>query len=143
MACHRRHGSLYNMSNVHVIAPIAVLTLAAVPAAQSPVELRTTAQVARRVVENGRERVVLSPADRVVPGDEVLYTVEVRNPGPGALRAPSFTIAVPDHMTLVPDSPSGPGAEVSFADATHMRFTLHINLRPAAVAFVRYRAVLH
>ncbi len=186
MHCNRRfvdavEGSADNMLNAARVARTAGvgfgllgllgLALAGAPPPVEAVAIRTSAQKVTHLLENGSERDVLGPADRVVPGDEVLYTIEVRNPGNAVLRAPSFTVAIPQHMTLVPDSAIGPGAEVSYsidgghvfdepetltvaegadrrrparpADYTHMRWTLHIQLRAAAVAFVRYRAILH
>jgi len=166
------------MSNVQALAITTGLILGLILASSaqgdapaSPIELKTTAQIAKHLIENGHTYVALAPADRVVPGDEVLYTVEVRNTGPVVLVVPSFTTPVPTHMVIVPGSAVGPGAEVSYSvdggrqfdmpdrltvvdgpggvrparpdEYTHMRWTLHIRLRGHSVAYVRYRAILH
>ena len=57
----------------------------------------------------------LVPADRVVPGDEVFYTLEIRNTGSQPLPAPTVDFAVPEHMRYVANSAVGAGAEVSFS----------------------------
>jgi uncharacterized repeat protein (TIGR01451 family) len=166
------------MSNVQLLAIITGLIFGLIlnspahcQAPASPIEFKTTAQIAKRVNENGHEFIALTPADRVVPGDEVLYTVEVRNSGPVVLVVPAFTTPVPTHMVIVPGSAVGPGAEVSYSvdggrqfdmpdrltvpdasgrpraarpdEYTHMRWLLHIRLRSHSVAYVRYRAILH
>jgi uncharacterized repeat protein (TIGR01451 family) len=130
----------------------------------------TIAEVESKVTASGREAVKLVPADRVVPGDRVLYTLEVRNVGATAMLAPAVTNPIPDHMRYVADSAVGPGAEVTYsadgghsfgqaenlkvqapdgqmrpavaADYTHIRWQLKHNLKPNSVAFIRFRAVV-
>src|ERR1700731_522430 len=45
----------------------------------------------------------LVAADRVVSGDAVLYTLEVRNTAPTSLPRPTVTYPIPEHMTYTPD----------------------------------------
>jgi uncharacterized repeat protein (TIGR01451 family) len=106
----------------------------------------------------------------VVPGDQVIYTVEIRNTGAEAVLAPSVAYAIPEHMRYVADSAVGPGAEVSYsidggrtfdrpenlkvagpagqlrpadaADYTHIRWQLKNSLKGNSVAFARFRAVV-
>jgi uncharacterized repeat protein (TIGR01451 family) len=106
----------------------------------------------------------------VVPGDRVIYTLEVRNTGATALDAPVVTHPVPEHMRYVADSAVGPGAEVSYsvdggrsfdraenlkvpgidgrlrraiaADYTDIRWQLKNTLKANSVAFVRFRALV-
>jgi uncharacterized repeat protein (TIGR01451 family) len=136
----------------------------------SPLEIRLIAEVESRSAEAGREVVKLIPADRVVPGDRVIYTLEVRNTGATALDAPTVTHPVPEHMRFVADSAVGPGAEVSYsvdggrsferaenltvqgpdgrlrpavaADYTDIRWQLKNSLKANSVAFVRFRALV-
>jgi uncharacterized repeat protein (TIGR01451 family) len=135
-----------------------------------PLEIKAIAEVEFHSTEGGREVVKLIPADRVVPGDRVIYTLEVRNTAATALQAPTVTHPVPDHMRYVADSAVGPGAEVSYsvdgghtfahaqdlkvlgvdgrprpavaADYTHIRWQLKNSLRANSVAFVRFRALV-
>src|SRR5882762_8989819 len=82
--------------------------------AGGPLAIRSIAEVESTRVEAGHKVVKLIPADRVVPGDRVIYTLEVRNTGAAALDAPIVTHPVPEHMRYVADSAVGPGAEVSY-----------------------------
>lgn len=141
---------------------------AVVPA--EPLAVRSIAEVETRSVVAGHEVVKLVPADRVVPGDRVIYTLEARNTAAAALDAPIITFPVPEHMRYVANSAVGPGAEVSYsvdgghhfdsalnltlagpagrtrhatvADYTHIRWQLKHGLKPNSVAFVRFRAVV-
>src|SRR5580704_5566019 len=90
-----------------------VLVLAASAGGQvpgSPLAVRSIAEVETRSMVAGREVVKLVPADRVVPGDRVIYTLEVRNTGATAVDTPIVTHPVPEHMRYVADSAVGPGA---------------------------------
>ena len=135
-----------------------------------PLEVRAIAEVESKSVEAGRLVVKLIPADRVVPGDRVIYTVEARNTDATAIDVPLVTYAIPDHMRYVANSAVGPGAEVSFsidgghsfdraenlkvrgadgrlraavgADITHIRWQLKNSLKANSVAFVRFRALV-
>src|ERR1700736_4071976 len=152
-----------------------VLTLLAAAAAvghvpETPLAIRAIAEVESRSRAAGRELVKLIPADRVVPGDRVIYTLEVRNTGATALETPIVTHPVPEHMRYVADSAVGPGAEVSYsvdgghsfehaenlsvpggdgrprpavaADYTDIRWQLKNSLKANSVAFVRFRALV-
>jgi uncharacterized repeat protein (TIGR01451 family) len=149
------------------------LLLAAVAAAQEPalpLEVRAVAEIESKSTEAGREVVKLIPADRVVPGDRVIYTLEVRNSGAAALDAPIVIHPVPEHMRYVADTAVGPAAGVSYsvdggrsfdrpenlkvlgtdgvarlavaADYTHIRWQLKNSLKANSIAFVRFRAVV-
>ena len=136
----------------------------------NPLAIRSIAEVESRSHTGGRETVKLVAADRVVPGDRVIYTLEVRNTGPTALDSPVVTHPVPEHMRYVADSAVGPGAEVTYsvdggrsferaenlkvpgadgrprravaADYTDIRWQLKNTLKANSVAFVRFRALV-
>jgi uncharacterized repeat protein (TIGR01451 family) len=137
---------------------------------ENPLAIRSIAEVESRSRAAGREVVKLIPADRVVPGDRVIYTLEVRNTAATVLDAPIVTHPVPEHMRYVADSAVGPGAEVSYsvdgghsfaraenlkvpgvdgrlrhavaADYTDIRWQLKNSLKANSVAFVRFRALV-
>jgi uncharacterized repeat protein (TIGR01451 family) len=137
--------------------------------ALDPVVIRAIAEVEVQSSDHGRSATRLVSADRVVSGDEIIYTLEARNTAASTVHAPTVTYAVPAHMRYVADSAVGPGAEVSFsvdggrnfdspenleiatadgrraaaaADYTHIRWQLANDLKANSVAFVRFRALV-
>jgi uncharacterized repeat protein (TIGR01451 family) len=162
-----------NASFAPLRGALLALLLAPIATAQEvvdPLAIKAIAEVEFRSTEAGREVVKLIPADRVVPGDRVIYTLEVRNTAVTELAAPTVTHPVPDHMRYIANSAVGPGAEVSYsvdgghsfgraadlkvlgvdgqlrpavaADYTHIRWQLKNSLRANSVAFVRFRALV-
>lgn len=132
------------------------------------IDIRTIAEVETKYIEDGRTIVRLSPAIRVVPGDQVVYTVEIRNQGADAL-APQVTQPVPAHMAYVADSATGPGADITYSiggvafdhpdglktpgpdgklhpasasNYTHIRWQFRNTLKSKSVAYARFRAVV-
>jgi len=117
-----------------------------------------------------RQGNALVPADRVVPGDEVFYTLEIRNTGVKPLPRATVDFAIPEHMRYVANSAVGAGADVSYsvdgghtfdrpgnlsvvavglgahaataADYTHIRWRLKHALQAKALALARFRAVV-
>ena len=147
----------------------------------SPLEIKSIAEVESRragqgdtvgqaAIAGGRGTTELVPADRVVPGDHVIYTLEVHNAAATPLDAPSFTYPIPEHMRYIADSAVGPGALVSYsvdgghtfapaedlkvkgpdgklraaaaADYTDIRWQLKNPLKANSVAFVRFRTLV-
>jgi uncharacterized repeat protein (TIGR01451 family) len=142
-----------------------VAGLAAAQASERPLEIKLIAEV-----ESASPSGKLVSADRVVPGDRVICTLEVRNTAPTAVDAPSVTYPIPEHMRYIADSAVGPGAAVSYsidggrsferaenlkvrtsegrlrpagaADYTDIRWQMKNTLKPNSVAFVRFRALV-
>lgn len=157
--------------SIEILATTGLLLMAAIAAAQEatdPLTIKAIAEVESKSIAHGREVTKLIPADRVVPGDQVIYTLEARNTGGAAIDAPVIVHPIPEHMRYVADSAVGPGAEVSYsvdgarsfdraenlkvpgkdgvqrpagaADYTHIRWRLKNSLKANSVAFVRFRA---
>jgi uncharacterized repeat protein (TIGR01451 family) len=124
-----------------------------------------SAELAARGTDHGAPLPKLQVAERVVPGDVIVYTVEVRNAGQYAAESPIVIQAIPNHMMYLADSAVGPGVDVDFsidggrtfdapenlkiagsglratpADYTHIRWHLRNRLKPNSIAYVRYRA---
>jgi uncharacterized repeat protein (TIGR01451 family) len=146
------------------------IALADPATADTTLAVKAIAEVETRMSQNGRDIVKLTPADRVVPGDQVIYTLQIRNNGAAAVRAPNVPYPIPDHMRYVADSAVGPGADVTYsidggrtfdrpenlkvtepggqmrtagaAEYTHIRWHLKNNLKSNSVAFARFRAVV-
>lgn len=131
--------------------------------------IKLVAEVEVRSTHEGQDTVRLVPADRLVPGDEVIYTLQIRNTSPHAIPAPTVTNPIPAHTVYVADSAVGPGAEVSYSadgghsfdrpenlqvveagrlrsaspeDYTHIRWKLKNTLQPKSTAFARFRATV-
>ena len=150
--------------------PLALTAIAGAHAAASPLSIKAIAEIESTTTQGGRTTAKLMPADRVVPGDRLIYTLEVRNISTKAVAAPIVTNPVPDHMQYVADSAVGTGAQVSYsvdggrsfdtaqnlkvrgvdgrlrpavaADYTHIRWRLKNSLKVNSVAFVRFRALV-
>ncbi|HEX3951177.1 MAG TPA: hypothetical protein VHW95_15075 [Steroidobacteraceae bacterium] len=133
-----------------------------------PIAVRAVAEVEQPVHAHGREANKLAAADRVVSGDEVIYTLEVRNTAAASVPAPTVAYPVPEHMIYTADSAVGPATLVTYsvdggrsfdlpenlkvaqadgelrqataADYTHIRWQLKNALKSNSVAFVRFRA---
>jgi uncharacterized repeat protein (TIGR01451 family) len=140
-------------------------------ATSSALVVKAVAEVESRTAQDGHVAVRLVPADRVVPGDLVIYTLEIRNPSRSAVREPIVIYAVPTHMRYVADSATGPGAEVRYSaddghvfdrpenlrindadghsrvakadEYTHIRWKLKNTLKAKSVAFARFRAIVN
>jgi len=137
-------------------------------AVSGSIAVKAIAEVELHTVRDGREMSKLVPADRLVSGDWVIYTLEVRNTASGTVHAPTVTYPVPEHVSYVAESAVGPATEVSYsvdgghsfdgaenlriqdgdgqwrpavaADYTHIRWQLKNSLKGNSVAFVRFRA---
>ena len=153
-----------------VFLALLLASIAAAQEAADPISIKAIAEVESKTMERGREVVKLIAADRVVPGDRVIYTLEVRNIGATAVAAPTVTHPVPEHMLYIADTAVGPGAEVSYsvdggrsfdraenlkvpgadgrtrpavaADYTDIRWQLKNSLKANSTAFVRFRALV-
>jgi len=137
---------------------------------QGCIVLKSVAEVEQAVVnDKGEKSTKLVPAGKVVPGVEVVWTVTANN----VCKQPSDKVtinnAVPEHMTLVPNSAFGPGSDVTYSldgqkfapagqltvlengaarparadEYKHLRWEFKNSLQPGASAFARYRAVLN
>ncbi len=118
---------------------------------------RVSVEVVARPAQIGAEP-TLQTAERVVPGDVLIYTVEVRNTGPYSVESAVVIQPIPKHTMYVAESAVGPGVDVDYsidagrsfapaprlhaavAEYTHIRWRLHNRLKPGSVAFVRFRA---
>jgi uncharacterized repeat protein (TIGR01451 family) len=164
-------------------APLCCLLLAAafglpeahadgvMPQVSNPaIKVKVLAEIETNVSVADRASVKLGPADRVVPGDQIIYTVEIRNTGALPVNEPTVVYPVPEHMQYIADSASGPGAQVAFSidgghsfdqpqnltvtgssghtrpagveDYTTIRWQLKNRLNAHSVAYARFRAIV-
>jgi uncharacterized repeat protein (TIGR01451 family) len=159
------HGIITDRPAVRALW-LLLLTCAAGASIRADAPAQTLDVKATAAVRQGQE---LVPADRVVPGDEVFYTLEIRNIGTRPLPPPTVDFPIPEHMRYVANSAVGAGAEVSYsvdggrtfdrpenlsvtaggqprsatpADYTHIRWRLKHTLKAKALALARFRAIV-
>lgn len=87
-----------------------LLTIGSVTAQAQPggVEVRNEAFVSVETTDvGGKTTTKLVPAGKVVPGNEVLYVVTVKNLGKQPVDKLSVDNPVPQHMSYVPESAAG------------------------------------
>lgn len=135
-----------------------------------PVETTLVAEVLKKIeVSDGRQVQRLVPASVIAQGDVVYYTVKIRNPTATPARELAVVQRIPANTTYVPNSASGPSADITFSvdggvsfksakdltvvlptgatrpalphDYTHIRWQLRNALAPGAVALTRFQAV--
>lgn len=155
-------------SNAVVAMLLLAVTGAAFAQEKNCVELKTSADVEQEYVnDQGQKATRLVPAGKVVPGNEVVWTITAKN----VCNKPADRIVianpVPEHMTYVANSAVGPGTELAYsldgqefrpagalsvreADGSSraaradeyrsIRWTYAAAFAPGATAFVRYRA---
>jgi len=150
-------------------ATLLVTTLTAHAADKPCVELKTSGETEQEVVEQGNKVKRLVPASKVVPGDEVVWTITATNVCKTATDNIVIANPVPEQMTYVVGSAMGIGTDITFsvdgqefknaadlqvraADGTMhvarpddyraVRWAYKASFAPGAIAFVRYRAVV-
>src|SRR5271166_3295535 len=96
--------------------------------AAAPLTVTTTAELVRTSVTNGKVRVELLPADRLVGGDEVIYTLEVRNSGTASVERYAFTSPIPAHMSYLANTAVAPGADITYSVDGGRNFDVPENL---------------
>ena len=144
---------------------------AAVATGSGPLEATITAELL--VIERGPDDAEARrwvPAQRLSAGDEVHYTVRVRNPGEEPVSDVVVTKRLPFGVRYQPGSATGPACDVEFSvdgrgsfakpelprtgsgkksarkpapapEYTHVRWVLRRPLAPGATALLRFRAV--
>lgn len=135
------------------------------------IELKNVVEKEQTVInEAGQETTQLVPADKVVPGDVLIYTVTYTNVGEEVMENVVITNPIASQLRYVADSAFAPGADIEFSvdggqqfgdfesltvlrdgdtkpasldDLTHIRWTLRAELDPGAQGFARFRARLN
>lgn len=94
------------------------------------------------------------PAGRLEAGDEVHYTIRVRNPGKNPVTDAQVTKRMPFGLHYLAGSATGPACDIEFStdggrtfsakpkngDYTHVRWTMRQPLPPQSTALLRFRA---
>jgi uncharacterized repeat protein (TIGR01451 family) len=112
------------MSNRFTVLHLALLAAAfgsattalAQTAERGCIELKTVAEVQEAYVdERGNAATRLVPAAKVVPGDEVIWTIVANNICTTPAGDVAITNPVPQHMRYVGSSAFGPGSQIVFS----------------------------
>lgn len=153
---------------------LAALTFASVDAqAQEKGHLNVRTIVQKEVVEtdeNGEATRRLVPAESVVPGDAVLYTITFTNISDETAENVVITNPIAANLTYVEGSAFGPGTVIEFSiddgesfaapadlvvavdgenrpaeagDVTHVRWRMQNDLRSGQQGMAQFRAVLN
>jgi len=160
------------MSIVSWLLPFVLLCNGAAWAQQSGrVELTLVAEQERQVItDKGEKELKRVPAAKVVPGDEVIYSIHYVNKGKEAADSVVIDNPVPEHMLYTQGSAAGADTAITFsvdkgktyhppskltvtgadgkerpataADYTHIRWTLQKPLVPGGKGLVSFRARL-
>jgi uncharacterized repeat protein (TIGR01451 family) len=134
------------------------------------IELKSTAQIEQEVVDaKGAKTKQLVEATKVVPGVEVIWTVTASNICKQPSDAVTINNSVPEHMTYVANSASGPGADIAYSvdgktfgksgelnvqdngaarkarsdEYKFIRWVFKDSLQPGAKTFASFRAILN
>ena len=121
-----------------------------------PLEARIVAEkLELRTGPDGREVRLFVEARRLAAGEEVHYTIRVRNPGKEPVADVVVTKRMPQGVDYVRSSAAGPACDVEFSSDegatfgpeqktgayTHLRWTCRKPLAPNATALLRFRAI--
>jgi uncharacterized repeat protein (TIGR01451 family) len=160
-----------NLVSTLAVACLLALAATAQAQEKGCILLKTEAQVEQPATDaQGKPTVQLVAAEKIVPGSEVIYTVSATNICDQQADGVVIQNPVPTHMKYVASTAIGPGTDVTFsvdggfnygkpgtlrltsadgtqrpataADYTHIRWVMRNPLKPGAVAFARFRAVL-
>jgi uncharacterized repeat protein (TIGR01451 family) len=134
------------------------------------VELKTVAESEQEYTNDGGQKAKrLVPASKVVPGDEIVWTITAKNVCDKAADNIVIANPLPEQMSYVANSAMGVGADITYSvdgkdfnaptaivvhDATGIRrtaspdeyravrWTYKSAFAPGATTFVRYRAIV-
>jgi len=122
------------------------------------------------VTDTGERKSELVPAEKVVPGDSVVYTITFENVSDESADNITITNPVPENLSYVAGSAFGPGTVIEFSvdggqqygapeslfvsdngetrqatadDYTHIRWVLQDELAAGAQGMARFRARLN
>lgn len=154
------------------LAIASLLALANIAHAQDKgcIELKTVAESEQEYVDaQGQKAKRLVPAAKVVPGDEVVWTIVAKNVCATAANNIVIANPVPEQMSFVANSAVGVGADISYSldgkefkapnalvvneangasrparadEFRAVRWAYNTAFQPGATAFVRYRAIV-
>lgn len=162
---------IINMMVAALSLGLAHSALAAPAASKGTIALEIKGQMEQEFRnEKGEMAKRLVPITKIVPGDEVIYTISYHNTGKQPADKVVITDPIPDEVAYKDGSAFGPGTEIEFSvdggktwgkpetlkvkgadgklraasgsDYSHARWTLLSAVAPGQKGFVRFRAVI-
>ena len=155
---------------IGLILMMAALTAHAIAQEQGHLNVTTTVQKQQVTVDDAGEATTeLVPAETVVPGDNVIYTITFQNIGDEPADNVVITNPIADSLTYIEGSAFGPGTAIQFSvdggknfadrgaltvdedgairpaeakDFTHIRWVMQQELAAGAQGLARFSAVL-
>ena len=154
-----------------VLAFFWIVSGAEAQSSEGKIELKAIAEVEIVIEkENGEIELRRVPAEKVVPGDDVIYTITATNVSDVPVDDVVVTDPIPEHMSYLHGTAIGDGTKVTFSvdsgrsfdqaanrrvrgkdgaprtatpdDYTHIRWKFTQELPPGASRLVRFRARL-
>ena len=147
-----------------------LVSFGAAAMADGSLDVRTFVQKEEVVVDDeGNETRRLVPAELVVPGESVFYTITFKNVGTEPADNVVITNPIAENLSYVEGSAFGPGTEIQFSvdggktfadasdlkviengearsataeDFTHVRWVMQNDLKPGAQGTARFAAIL-
>ena len=98
----------------NVMTPL-VLVLGSATALAQNVELVTTVEKEIEVVEKGVKLKKLAPPTKVVPGDDVIYTITYNNKSAKPAEKVTVTNALPKHTRYLDGTATGQNSDITFS----------------------------
>ena len=161
-----RKGNVMKRATIFLL----LLTAAAVAQDQGHLSVQTVVQKEQVTIdEGGDQQVTLVPAETVVPGERVVYTITFTNISGDAADNVVITNPIAGSLTYIDGSAFGPGTEILFSvdggrtfarrealtvtedgvlraagaeDFTHVRWVMQQELAAGAQGIARFSAVL-
>lgn len=160
-----------NFSSI-VLALLLAATAAAAPAASSgSIKLTIVGEMEQEFInDKGQKARRLVPITKVIPGDEVVYTISYHNVGKQPADNVVISDPIPNEVSFKDGSAFGPGTAIEFStdggktygvaetlkvkgadgkdrsavgeDFTHVRYRVLASVAPGQKGFVRFRAIL-
>ena len=151
------------------VTALVLLLASGIAWSQGTLEVQTTVQKeAVMTNEDGEQVKELVPAETVVPGERVIYTITFRNTGEDPADDVVITNPISEELTYVLGSAFGPGMDLQFSvdgqsfaaadeltviedgetrpatpeDYTHIRWVMQSDLSAGAQGTVRFSALL-
>ena len=151
------------------VTALVLLLASGIASSQGTLEVQTTVQKeAVMTNEDGEQVTELVPAETVVPGERVIYTITFRNTGEDPADDVVITNPISEELTYVLGSAFGPGMDLQFSvdgqsfaaadeltvvedgetrlatpeDYTHIRWVMQSDLSAGAQGTVRFSALL-